>query len=290
MIKYLSKDVHKYRESPMDNKDNGRIEDLSKALTEVGFTALFESETFHQVLVEAADVIFSGTAAPLLGAILGAAAPRVNGVFLSYKQYRFERNVSTMIDVLSKRVDTLESNYSKLNSKVKELYQTKGVEMLLDSIVDEPQEEKTRYCTDAFVALMTNDANENIMAYFFKTLRELTVLDIDILWIYSHLSDANWDDIQQKHGIDWDYIQMVREKLVRFGLLFRKNDQLRDKNNDEIVEYLLKVESDSRKSKPQGVKLPRTLKKIGHSESYGITKLGMSLLKCIGRDEEAQSN
>lgn len=274
----------------MDSNDNGRIEDLSKSLTEVGFTALIESGTFRQIITNAASLILAGSAAPLLGAILGAAAPRVNGVFLSYKQYRFERNVSTMIDVLSKRVDTLESNYSKLNSKVKDLYQTKGVEMLLDSIVDEPQEEKTRYCTDAFVALMTNDANENIMAYFFKTLRELTVLDIDILWIYSHLSDANWDDIQQKHGIDLDYIQMVREKLVRFGLLFRKNDQLRDKNNDEIVEYLLKVESDSRKSKPQGVKLPRTIKKIGHSESYGITKLGMSLLKCIGRDEEAQSN
>lgn len=274
----------------MANNDNGRTEDLSKALTEVGFTALIESETFRQIITEAASVIFSGPAAPLLGAILGAAAPRINGVFLSYKQYRFERNVSTMIDEFSERVDSLESNYSKLNSKVKELYQTKGIEMLLDSIVDEPQEEKTRYCTDAFIALMTNDANEDTMSYFFKTLRELTVLDIDILWIYSRLSDVNWDDIQQKHGIDWDYIQIVREKLVRFGLLFRKNDQLRDKNNDEIVEYLLKVESDSRKSKPQGVKLPRTIKKIGHSESYGITKLGMSFLKCIGRDEEAQSN
>ena len=274
----------------MGNNNNGKLEDISKALTEVGFAALIETETFRQIIIEAASAILSGPAAPLLGAILGAAAPRVNGVFLSYKQYRFERNVTTLIDVLSKRVDTLESNYSKLDSKVKELYQTKGIEMLLDSIVDEPQEEKISYCADAFVALMTNDANENIMSYFFKTLSELTVLDIDILGVYSRLSDINWDDIQEKYGIDWDYVHMIREKLVRLGLLYRKNDQLRDNNIDEIVEYLLKVEADSKKSKPQGVKFPRSIKKIGRSESYGITKLGMSLLKCIGREEIAPTN
>lgn len=269
----------------MGNIDNGKLEDISKALTEVGIAALIETESFRQIIIEAASAILSGPAAPLLGAIMGAAAPRVYGVILSYKQYRFERNVSAMIDGLSKRVDTLESNYSKLDAKVKKLYQTYGIEMLLDSIVDEPQEEKIKYSANAFVALMTNDANENIMSYFFKTLSDLTVLDIDILWLYSHLSEINWDDIQQKHGVDWDYIQMVREKLVRFGLLYRKNDQLRDKNNDEIVEYLLKVDSDSKKSRPQGVKFPRTIKKIGRSESYGITNLGMSFLKCIGRDE-----
>ena len=273
----------------MDNSNNGRLEDLSKALTEVGITTLVESESFRQIITEAVSTLISGPAAPILGAIIGAATPRINGVFLSYKQYRFERNISSLVQALSERVDNLESNYSKLNCKDKELYRIKGVEMLLDSIVEEPQEEKIKYCANAFVALMTPGANENIMSYFFKTLSELTILDIDILWVYSRLSDINWEDILQKHGVDWDYIQMVREKLVRFGLLFRKNDQLRDKNNDEIVDYLMKVESDSKKSKPQGVKLPRTLKKIGHSESYGITNLGMSLLKCIGWDESSTS-
>ena len=59
----------------MDSNDNGRIEDLSKSLTEVGFTALIESGTFRQIITDAASLILAGSAAPLLGAILGAAAP-----------------------------------------------------------------------------------------------------------------------------------------------------------------------------------------------------------------------
>ena len=74
----------------------------------------------------------------------------------------------------------------------------------------------------------------------------------------------------------------MKEKLVRLGLLYRKNDQLRDNNIDEITEYLKKVEADSKKSKPQGVKLPNAIKKIGNSESYKITSLGSGFLKSIG--------
>lgn len=269
----------------MNKNINEHIKDLFSAVKEDGITAVVESDTFKQSILELVGNILSGPAAPIVGSIIAASAPRINGIFLSYKQHRFEKNMRSLLSELSERVTVLEENYQKLNNKMKDLYNGAFVEMLLDSIVDEPQEEKIKYNANAFIALMTNEANENIMNYFFNTLSELTVLDVDILCLYSHIAEIDWDDIQQKYGVEWDHIQIVKEKLVRLGLLYRKNDRLRDNNIDEIVEYMIKVDSDSKKSKPQGVKFPHSVKKIGRSESYGITNLGVSFLKCIGKEE-----
>ncbi len=266
----------------MKNENNEKMEDLSKALIEDGFTSLIESETLRQIIIDSTSAIISGSAAPILGAILGAAAPRVNGVFLSYKQHRFERNITGMVKNLSEKVDNLESNYSKLDDNVKELYQTQGVEMLLDNIIDERQEEKVKLNVNGFVSLMTNEANENIMQYFFDTLADLTILDIDTLRMYSMESDHDWKKLQNKYSIDDERLVLVKEKLVHYGLLIRKNDQIRDKNIDEIVVYLQKIDSESKKSKPQKVKMPSAIKKINHFDSYRITRLGNSFLNSIG--------
>ena len=75
---------------------------------------------------------------------------------------------------------------------------------------------------------------------------------------------------------------MVKEKLVRLGLLTRKNDEQRDKNIDEITEYLQKLEQDSKRTRPQGVKLPSSIKKISNNDSYNITRLGSGFLASIG--------
>lgn len=266
----------------MDKNKNGKIEDFLSAVKEDGILAVSETELFKQSILESADLILQGPAAPIIGTIIAAVVPRTISVYLLYKQHRFERNIKLLVDELELRVRDLEENYQQLNSNIKQQFNNSYVEMLLDAIVDEPQEEKIEHYANAFVTLMTNDSNENLIRYFFKTLTELTVLDIDILRWYSHSDDIDRNVIQHKYGIDDEYVKVVKEKLVRFGLLFRKNDQLRDKNIDEISEYLIKAEADSKKSKPHGVKFPRTVKKIGHSDVYGITSLGLSLLKCIG--------
>lgn len=259
-----------------------KISDLADAVREEGITTALESESFQALMVEAASQILSGPAAPVVGSIIGAAAPRINGVILTYKQNRFERNIRKLIDELTVRVDTLENNYVNLNADMQEQYRGLYIEMLLDNVVNERQDDKIKWSTNGFVNLMTNDSNENIMQIFFDTLAELTVLDVDTLRIYPAFSEINWFDIQQKYGIDSERLKLVKEKLVRLGLLYRKNDQVRDNNLDEIVEYLKKNEADSKKKNPQGVKLPNTLKKIGNNETYKITTLGYGFLKSIG--------
>ena len=255
--------------------------DLIAAVKEEGVTTALESESFRTLMIKAASRILSGPAAPLVGSIIGAAAPRINSVILAYKQNRFERNMSRLIKELTTRVNHLENNFISLSAEMQEQYRSLYVEMLLDNIVDERQEEKIKWNVNGFVNLMTNESNENTMQIFFDTLTELTVLDIDTLKMYSTDTDIDWHVIAQKYGIDSDCLKLVKEKLVRLGLLCRKNDRLRDNNIDEIVEYLKKVEYDSKKNKPKGVRLPNSIKNIGRNEVYRITSMGNSFLKSI---------
>ena len=258
-----------------------QITDLMAAVREEGVTTALESAAFQELMSEAASQILSGPAGPLVGSIIGAATPRINGVILTYKQNRFERNMKKLIEELTARVDSLENNYVSLSVQMQEQYRGLYVEMLLDNIIDERQEEKVRWNVNGFINLMTNESNDNIMQIFFDTLAELTELDVDTLRMYPVDADIDWSTINQKYGIDFDRIKLVKEKLVRLGLLYRKNDALRNNNVDEIAEYLKRVESDSKKRNPQGVKFPNSIKKIGKMDTYSITPLGRGFLKSI---------
>lgn len=260
---------------------NDHITDIVSAVREEGVTTALESESFQIIIAEAASQIIAGPAAPLVGSIIGATAPRINGVILTYKQNRFERNMIRLMKDLTARVDNLESNYVSLSEELQERYRGLYVEMLLDNVIDERQEEKIKWNVNGFVNLMTNESNENIMQIFFDTLAELTVLDIDTLNIYYSDSDIDWREVEYKYGIDSERLKLVKEKLVRLGLLCRKNDILRDKNIDEVVEYLKKMESASKKRNSQGVKIPHSIKKIGNIVTYRITPLGVGFLRSI---------
>lgn len=263
-----------------------RISDIVSAVKEEGVSAVLESDSFQKMMMEAVAQIITGPAAPIVGSIIGATAPRINGVILTYKQNRFERNMYQLIKELTDRIETLESNYTSLSPVMQEQYQGLYTEMLLDNVINERQEEKIKWSVNGFVNLMANESNENILQIFFDTLSELTVLDIDTLRMYSYYSVIDWRDVEQKYGIDHARLKLVKEKLVRFGLLYRKNDQIRDSNIDEIVEYLRKSEMDSKKRNPHGVKLPNAIKKISNNETYRITPLGSSFLRSIGEKNQ----
>lgn len=258
-----------------------KTEDLISAVKEEGLSTLLKSDLMRSVAEECADLFANEATSAVIGAIVGAIAPRANGIMLSYKQNRFERNVKSMIRQLSTRLATLEANYLALSEDMQKQITGIYVEMMLDNVIDERQEEKIRWNVNGFVNLMSEEANENIMQMFFDTLAELTSLDVDVLKIYSHNDDVGYGDVQDKYAIGPDRLKLVKEKLTRLGLLSRKNDIQRDNNIDEITEYLQKVEKDSKKTKPQGVKFPSAVKKISTIETYRITSLGSGFLKSI---------
>lgn len=260
-----------------------QVTDLILSIKEEGITSILESESLKALVTELAKQVTTEETSLLLGSLFGAIAPRVNGIVLSYKQNRFERNTKAMIEALIARIELLERNYSQLNPEMQENYGTQYIEMLLDNVIDERQVEKVKWNVNGFINLMTDESNENIMQMFFDTLSELTVLDIDTLRMYELSSDINITDVVDKYGINYDQVKLVKEKLVRLGLLSRKNDEVRDANLDEITVYLQNLEKDLKKKNPKGVKLSNKVKKISGNESYRITRLGVGFLKSIGK-------
>lgn len=157
------------------------------------------------------------------------------------------------------------------------------MEAWLDNIVEEPQQSMVKYNTIGYVNLLKLDnTNQDIVLMFFKTLAQLSDLDIRVLKSYSYLGNDGESilDICEDIQIDFYQMRFIREKLERFGLLQSKNDEISDNNLEEIVKYLQKLEKERRKSKPGDVKIPK-LKKVSISDSYKITPLGRQYLAMI---------
>lgn len=259
-----------------------QIKDLTEAIKDEGFHALMESDMFRSVVTALIKQTAQTEAGALIGALISGAAPRVHGVYLSYRQNRFERNMTRMVAELLRNVEDLKIAYAALSDEIKDLYSSTGIEMLLDNIVDEQQPEKIKWNVNGFVGMMSNDSNENMLKMFFDTLDELTVLDIETLKMYRWEDPTSPMDLAKQFGIDYDQLRMVKEKLVLHGLMVRKNDEQRDVNLDNIVEYLQKNERDANSRNPKGVKLPQAIKKIGRTETYKMTSMGRAFLVSIG--------
>lgn len=265
-----------------------KTEDLISAAKEEALSTFLESDLMKTAAEECAGLFASEAASAVIGSIVGAIVPRANGIILSYKQNRFERNVKNMLRQLSNRLTTLEANYLALSEDMQKQITGVYVEMMLDNVVDERQEEKIRWNVNGFVNLMSEDTNEDIIQIFFDTLSELTSLDIDTLKLYQYNSGVDAYDLKDKYGIGPDRLSMVKEKLVRLGLLSRKNDTQRDKNLDAVTEYLQKREKEAKKSRPQEIRLPSAIKKISGLETYKITTLGFGFLTSISEGESIQ--
>ena len=125
-------------------------------------------------------------------------------------------------------------------------------------------------------------SNLDIVLMFFKTLSQLSDLDIRVLKSYLYLGNDGESilDICKDIHVDFEQMRFIREKLERFGLLQSKNEEINDNNLEEIVKYLQNLEKESKKSKPGSVKIPK-LKKVSGLDSYKITPLGRQYLTLI---------
>ena len=236
-------------------------------------------EVLLAVVKEAGGFIVSEGVGMLASEIVGAVVPVANNIRLSYKQNRLERNVVEALQIVQRNQDELENKIVKLQQSNLE-YQRQITEALLDNIVEEPQEAMVKYNVNGYVNLLKSDnTNLDIVLMFFKTLSQLSDLDIRVLKSYSYLGNdgENILDICKDIHVDFEQMRFIREKLERFGLLQSKNEEINDNNLKEIVKYL---EKESKKSKPGSVKIPK-LKKVSGSDSYKITQLGRQYLTLI---------
>lgn len=215
------------------------------------------------------DVLFDGVASGIV--------PGVGNVILSYKQNRLERRVENTLQQLIERQEELNNYIMGLTDEiaaqnVKSLY----FEMLLDYAINEPQDNKIKYFVNGYINVASiQNPQEDVVRTFYDTLAQMNLLDIRVfkLYIPDHHSD-NALAIMEDYKIDLHQYNMIREKLVRLGIIYSVNDEKRDENIDGIVKYL----EDLNKAK-RNAKLKTT--HVSRSESYRLSSYGNRFIKFI---------
>lgn len=261
--------------------DKHKLKDFIDATKEETGNVAVE-EVLPAVVKEVGSFVVSEGVGMLAGEIVGAVLPVANNIRLSYKQNRLESNVVEALQIIQRNQNGLEDKVRKLQQNNLK-YQRQITEALLDNIVEEPQEAMVKYNANGYVNLLKSDnTNLDIALMFFKTLAQLSDLDIRVLKSYSYVVNDGESilDICKDIHIDFQQMRFIREKLERFGLLQSKNEEINDNNLEEIVKYLQNVEKESKKSKPRTVKIPK-LKKVSGSDGYKISPLGRQYLSLI---------
>ena len=187
-------------------------------------------EVLPAVVKEAGGFIVSEGVGMLASEIVGAVVPVANNIRLSYKQNRLERNVVEALQIVQRNQDELENKIVKLQQSNLE-YQRQITEALLDNIVEEPQEAMVKYNVNGYVNLLKSDnTNLDIVLMFFKTLSQLSDLDIRVLKSYSYLGNdgenifwtsvktftliLNKCDSSEKSSNDLDFYKVKTRKLM----------------------------------------------------------------------------
>lgn len=167
-----------------------------------------------------------------------------------------------------------------LNKDNQNKFTQKYLFWFLDSLENEKQEEKIPYLVNSYINLMNNEANDNLVFFFFETINSLSILDIETLKVYDRGSSEEISDILQKYGLDMYQLSAIKSKLERFGLLENRIDLQRDKNLNLVIDYLKKLKNEQRKRNTKEIRIP-TIKQLSKTSSYQITNLGRDFLKSI---------
>lgn len=119
-----------------------KVKDLLLSTKDELVSTAVESETFSELIKTMGETVLSEGVSTILGEILGMIAPRINGIRLSYRQKRFERNIIQEIKVILDRIELLELKYESLDEKVQEKFRTIYLWWLSDNVYEEKQEKK----------------------------------------------------------------------------------------------------------------------------------------------------
>lgn len=266
------------------------VKDLAGSTVEVGTSLVIEN--LPEFGAEVAGIIgneaIGATIQTLTGGLLGAVAPSLLGVKMSFQQKRFERNMIKMVTSLREKQEIIEQRMNQLNPEVQQKFISGPYrDVLLDNIVSENQEQKVQDNINGYINLMgIENPNDDIVFTFFHTLSQMNELDIRILKLYrptyemSEEEQESFQDVMRDEDIDQSQYNFIREKLCRLGMLYSKNTEKRDENLDILGEKLTELIKQLHSKKPKEVKAPK-LKRITRSESYRITRLGRQYLTFI---------
>lgn len=221
--------------------------------------------------------ILKGTVVEAATEVAGIVAPGVGNIMLSYKQKKLEKNFEIFLSKMVDHQDEINKRLEKLETERKMELQKNYFGLLADYAMQSKQEEKIEFIVNGFVNIAGAVLfGTDLVLLYYDVLDQLNLLDLRILRLYAvprYLGDEdeNTDDIvkiSREYDLDFSQLDMIKEKLVRLGLLERKNDISLEENVKYISEYLEDLSKGKKNSKL------KRLNKMSRSESYKITSFG----------------
>lgn len=94
---------------------------------------------------------------------------------------------------------------------------------------------------------MSDEANNNLVFFFFETINSFSILDIETLKVYNTGSSEKISYILQKYSLNVYQLSAIKSKLKRFGLLENRIDIQQDKNLNLVINYFKNLKSEQRK-------------------------------------------
>lgn len=242
------------------------------------------------------DAGLQGAAMLLADGVLSAVAPGALGFVLNYRLRRMERNLVTLINELSGRLNIVNERLDSLKPDTREKFINGSYrDAFLDSVVEENEPEKVSRNVNAFVNLMGCDnLDDSFVLSLFDDLTRLNRLDIRVLKLhyYNPFTGYDTDDDYQKllaeEDINHEQYRAIQKKMLRLGLLDSKNEKKREENLEATQKALAELLKQLEKKNPRLPKPPK-IQRINLSDSYSITPLGREYLELIRPISDTQT-
>ncbi len=264
---------------------NERIKDLVD-----GTTGVIGEIIAEDVIPTLGAAMLKGTAIEVATGAVSAISPRIGGIMIAYKQKRLERNWEQYIALIAEHQEELNQRLNKLEEKQREEVKDIYFPLVSDYVGEEKQSEKIKFIVNGFINLSAGiNMQEDTTLMYYDTLSQLSMLDLRVLKLYTQQyinGDQTGDDIytvMADYQIDMAQVSMIKEKLLRQGLLLSQNEEKMEENINNVSEF---IEGLSKNKK--NLKLKR-INKIRRSDSYKITSYGRKFLNFFTDIAEEQT-
>lgn len=269
----------------MNLMDRDRKEDLKQSSRDLALDTFLSVGS--EMSAEVAKKSITSVAGDIAVDAVSSFLPGVSGAVQGYKRARFERNMTRVSEELILKMESIQSNLESKTSEQKEQID-KLFQYVLDSAIDEQQEEKIKYMVNGFVQITGHDfVSEDFVLTYYDVLKELRIIDISVLRLmnstrfwYQDGSRETFHDIMERHGITYEQYEAVRRNLLRIGLLTTRTDlsvvdDLKEisKTFKDIFAYLEKL------SNPKSNRLPKLKEpKFKSKEQFEISRFGKDFI------------
>lgn len=187
-------------------------------------------DNFDVALNSGATVIGS----VLSDTLVGQVAPGVVTAYLSYKQVRTEKNIMKLIEGVKEKQNEFDQRLSHLEEGNLELFRNKYFPMVMDYVIDEPQERKIEYIINGLMSIASvNNLQEDFLLTYYDLLKELRLSDLLVLYLNKYIDNKSkyingknqFDfknvrkNFQNKTSLNDIQINYIEDKLVSKGLM-----------------------------------------------------------------------